>query len=242
MWVAVVAALLSLAVAAVLVWAATPLGPSTSALAALRSDDTVAVRRTDAGYEFSPIGQSPDSALVFYPGGRVDARSYAPFARDIAANGHLVVVPAMPLSLAVLDSDAADRAIEAHPEVRTWVVGGHSLGGAMAASYARNRSKRLDGVLLVAAYATSGADLSDTRLAVTDITGTNDTVLDQETWAAGHALLPDDAVYVTVAGGNHAGFGDYGPQPGDGESSLVPAEQRRTTVRAALELLARAGR
>lgn len=235
-------AVVALAVGAFLLWASTPLGPSDDALAALASDDRVRASRTGAGYEFRPASAEPTSALVLYPGGRVDLRSYAPFARDVAAAGHLVVVCEMPLSLAVLDLAAADEVLEDHPGIETWVIGGHSLGGAMAASYLGGRqSTEFDGLLLLAAYATEGADLSGRALDVTDVTGSRDTVLDASAHEAGRALLPSDARFIVIRGGNHAQFGSYGAQPGDAEASIPADEQRARTVSATLDLMERAG-
>ncbi len=123
-------------------WALTPLGPGPTALETLGGTNKVAVTEADDRYEFAPRGTEPTSAVILYPGGRVDARSYAPLAARIAERGHLVVIPVMPLSLAVLDANAADEVIAAHPEVETWVVGGHSLGGAMAAQYAAKNARQ----------------------------------------------------------------------------------------------------
>lgn len=241
-WWTIPVALVVVVVGAALIWAMTPLGPTENALAALESDDAVEVTRTDLGYEFAPVGVEPTAALVFYPGGRVDLRSYAPFARDVARSGYLVVVPAMPLSLAVLNPDAADDAIAAHPDIETWVVGGHSLGGAMAATYADDNADSLAGLLLLAAYANDGDDMSGESLKVVDVTATNDLVLSQENWQAGKARLPGDASFVVIDGGNHAQFGDYGPQPGDGEATMAADEQRRLTSRATILLMATAAR
>lgn len=228
------------AVAGSLIWALTPLGPGDAALAALESGDGVTVSRTDDGWAFMPVG-APATGLVFYPGGRVDARSYAPFARELARAGHAVVIVEVPLSLAVFEVDAAEDVFGA-PEVASverWAVGGHSLGGAMAATYAADARDQVDGLLLLAAYATSGADLRDSGLAVADVTGSLDGVLDRNNWEAGRALLPADAVYVSIEGGNHAQFGDYGPQPGDNAASVGPDEQLRQAVETADTLLDR---
>lgn len=235
---------LAVGVGAFLVWALPPLGPGDAALAALESGEGVTVTHADAGWVFLPDSEwgAPATGLVFYPGGRVDARSYAPFARALAAEGHAVVIVEVPLSLAVLDVGAADDVLDA-PQlaaVTRWAVGGHSLGGAMAAQYlAGTQRTDIDGLLLLAAYPPSGADLSHSGVSVTDVTATLDSVLDRERWVAGRALLPENAYRVSIAGGNHAGFGDYGPQPGDTPATCTADEQLLQTVRAADELLAR---
>lgn len=221
-------------------WALTPLGPTPSALEALQGDERVEVTRTAEGYEFAPAGIEPTSALIFYPGGRVDVRSYAPFARDIAAAGHLVVVPAMPLSLAVFDIDAAERIRSSHPAIETWVLGGHSLGGAMAATHLDDTAEDYDGLLLLAAYATARDDLSDTSLEATDITAEHDRVLNGRNHEEGRSRLPRGTVFEWIQGGNHAQFGDYGEQPGDSPARLNAAEQRAETVTITLDLMRRA--
>lgn len=233
------AVLLAAAATAFLVWALTPLGPSPEALAALASDATVDVRATGAGWEFAPRSAVPSAGLIFYPGGRVDARSYAPLCRTVAEQGYLVALAKMPLSLAVLDPDAAREIRDSRPDVRRWVVGGHSLGGAMAATALAEDPGLADGLLLVAAYATAGADLSRSDLEVTDVTGTRDGVLDRENWSAGKALLPASARFVRIEGGNHAQFGSYGPQPGDTDATIPASEQLRLTAGAAVQLLER---
>jgi len=229
---ALVAGILAAAVLAFVVWASTPLGPSDQALAAIDGDETVDVDETDGGWVFSPAqgATEPPTGLVFYPGGRVDARSYAPFALDLAARGHIVVIARMPLSLAVLDPDAAEQFIGSDDLdfVERWAVGGHSLGGAMAAQYASGAP--IDGLALLAAYAPEGADLSVAPITVADVVGTADGVLDQGAWSEGASRLPDSAVTVRIRGGNHAQFGSYGPQPGDNPATITEGQQRKAAV------------
>lgn len=237
-----VAAVLVVAIAGFLIWALTPLGPSSEALAALQSGDGVAVETIAGGWLFTPTPSSrrAPTGLVFYPGGRVDARSYAPLAREIASQGHTVIVTKMPLSLAVLDADAAATFVDSpeYPWVLTWAVGGHSLGGAMAAGFAANNPE-VDGLALLAAYATEGSDLTSREIDVLDIVGTRDEVLTKEAWEAGQALLPAKRTTLTIEGGNHAQFGSYGPQPGDGEATISATEQREITADAIDDLLGR---
>lgn len=234
----VVAGGLAVLVAGFLGWALTPLGPTPQALEALKGSASVRVSELDGGWVFVPEeSTAPETGLVFYPGGRVDARSYAPFALDLADRGFTVVIARMPLSLAVLDANAADRFIDSPQldHVRSWAVGGHSLGGAMAAQYAADNE--VPGLALLAAYATQGSDLSQNSIAVVDVTGTRDGVLNQDSWLEGQALLPADTARVSIEGGNHAQFGDYGPQPGDNTPQISGSAQRRASVDAVASLL-----
>ena len=128
----VLAIILALAVVGFVIWGSTPLRPMPESAIALESDAQVSV---DASrwIVFTPAAGQPDTGLVFYPGGRVDPRAYAPAARAIAARGYLVVIVPMPLNLAVFGSNRAAQVISAFPEIGHWAVGGPSLGGAMAA-------------------------------------------------------------------------------------------------------------
>ncbi len=219
-------------------WGTHPLGPTQSALAALQGDGTVRVSRLADGWEFVPTSGEPSAALVFYPGGHVDARSYAPYAREVASRGYLVVIPVMPLSLAVLAPNAADKVVVAHPGIARWVIGGHSLGGAMAAQYVAKHRGVIRGLVLLAAYPPSGADLSTSGVFALTQVGTLDTVVNRGNLAAGRNLLPVGAVYLDLQGGNHAQFGDYGPQPGDNPNPTMPAaEQRRHAVDGTVAIL-----
>lgn len=222
-------------------WAGATPPPMPEALAALESDAAVTVTSAP-WYSFRPATGAPTTGLVFYPGGKVDPRSYAPAARALAEQGYLVVVPPMPLNLAVLAPGKADEVLAAYPDIQHWVVGGHSLGGAMAAQYAAGAVDRVDGLLLWGAYAPSGADLSESGLAVSSVTGTLDGLTTPAEVAAGKPLLPADTSYVPIAGGNHAQFGYYGPQAGDNPATIPRAEQQRQAVAASAALLAAVGR
>jgi pimeloyl-ACP methyl ester carboxylesterase len=168
----------------------------------------------------------------------VDPRSYAPAARTIAQEGYLVVIVPMPLNLAVFASDAAAEVIMAYPEVSHWAIGGHSLGGAMAARFAYSHPDDVQGLVLWAAYPDGSNDLSGRRLPVSSIYGTLDGLATPEKIAASHALLPMTAEWVAIEGGNHAQFGWYGPQSGDNPATISREGQQRQVVAATLELLA----
>ncbi|MEZ4769214.1 MAG: alpha/beta hydrolase [Caldilineales bacterium] len=235
--VAVVAVVLAVGVVGFVIWGNTPLGPMPEALAALESDANVAVV-TDPWLSFLPTQDAKSTGLIYYPGGRVDPRSYAPTARALAEAGYPVVIVPMPLNLAVFGIDRAADVIAAYPEVEHWAIGGHSLGGTMAASFTRNNPDLIDGLLFMASYPAGGDDLSGfTDLAVTSVSGTEDGLATPADIEASRALLPANTVWVPIEGGNHAQFGYYGDQPGDGVATISREEQQRQTVEAALQLL-----
>lgn len=228
---------LLLAVGGFTVWAYTPLGPMPEAVAALQSDAKVQVT-TSPWLTFTPVGSQPTTGFIIYPGGRVDARSYAPVARAIAEHGYLVVIVPMPFNLAVFNPAAADKVIAAHPEIQRWAIGGHSLGGAMAANYAYTHPGAVQGLVLWASYPASNNSLADRSLAAITIYATEDGLATPDKIEASLPLLPANSRVAMIGGGNHAGFGWYGPQSGDGQAMISRAEQQAQVVGATATLLA----
>ena len=208
------------------------------ALAALQSDAAVSVV-TDQWIEFSPATTQTTTGLILYPGARVDPRAYAPAARALAELGYYVAITPMPLNLAVLGADRAQEVIAAHPEIEHWVVGGHSLGGAMAGAFASQHPDAVDGVVFWAAYPPGSDSLADQpELAVASIYGTNDGLATVDKVMASVPLLPASAQLVPIEGGNHAQFGWYGDQPGDKPATIDRADQQAQVVAATAAILA----
>ena len=171
-----------------------------------------------------------DLNVVFYPGGLVRPEAYAGLALQMAASGMRVFLVVMPLNLAILNTNAIDTIMDNHPSELPWVIGGHSLGGASAAIWLARHPDQADGLFLLAAYPASSSDLSASDLPVISIRASADDVLDMDNFAATQGLLPEDTVYAVIEGGNHAGFGHYGPQKGDGVASLDRETQQLETV------------
>lgn len=171
-------------------------------------------------------GPGRERALIFYPGGKVEYRAYLPLCHKIAAGGIDCFLLEMPCNLAVLDINKADSIIEnyTYPE---WIIGGHSLGGAAAAIYAADHKEQVQGLLLLGAYPTKqlGADLH-----VLELYGSEDRVLNRERLLKGNDFLPVHTVLEEIPGGNHAGFGSYGPQKGDGPAGISGEEQQEITA------------
>lgn len=199
-----------------------------TAMSAMVSDETVAVVPTDYGVLFDGPGE--DSALIFYPGGKVDEIAYAPLLRRIAAGGMDVCLVKMPFRLAVLGLNRADAVMARHSYCN-WYIGGHSLGGAMAAYYAAGHGDALRGLILLAAYPTRSVG----ELPLLSVYGTEDGVLRMEQYEKGKAYWPSDALEYVIDGGNHAQFGSYGAQSGDGTASISAAEQQALTAERILD-------
>jgi hypothetical protein len=202
--------ILLIAVAGFIMWANNPLPPSAEALAALQSDAAVTVSTENGWMVFTPTESSPSISFIFYPGGRVDARAYAPQVRAIAAEGYLAVIVPMPLNLAFFDASAADRVRAVFPTLSNWAIGGHSLGGAMAARYVQSQPAAVEGLVLWASF--SDVDLSSLNLAATSIYGNLDALALPQSIETSCELLPADTQFVRIEGGNHSQFGWYGLQ------------------------------
>lgn len=228
----IVLGVIVLAVGGVMLYASDYYPADETALAALATTETVAVQRTEDGLAFIPA--EPRAGFIFYPGGKVEHTAYAPLMRALAEEGVLCVLTDMPLRLAVLDMNAADGIAEKYPAVTRWFIGGHSLGGAMAASYAADHAEDFAGLVLLAAYSTAGLPES---LSVVSVYGTADTVLAMDKYGQYRANLPANTAEIVLEGGNHAQFGSYGAQAGDGTASITADEQLTATVEAILPVL-----
>ncbi len=223
------------------IWAESTADPMLEAQRALETPagaDNVLVVTTD-WLTFRPMDQEPSTGLILYPGGRVEPAAYAPAAREIAAEGYLVVVVPMPLNLAVIAPGRASRVITAFPYMEHWAIGGHSLGGAMAARFAHQNPSTVDGLSLWASYPAEGNDLSDRDILVTSVYGTQDGLATPDEVRASRSLLPENTEWVQIDGGNHAQFGWYGPQDGDQPATVSREAQQQLVVAASVALLER---
>ena len=188
--------------------------------------ENVVVTEENGVFTFKP--QNATKGIIFYPGGKVEAKAYAPLMYALAEEGVLSILVTMPGNLAVLDMNAADGICEQHPEIENWYMSGHSLGGSMAASYIAENSQEFDGIILLASFST--ADLSDSDLEVLSIYGSNDGVLNMEKYSEYKPNLPSDFEEFIIDGGCHAYFGAYGEQEGDKKATITRDEQIKITV------------
>ena len=224
-----IAAVVAVLAVAAAVYLNTSYPAGDEARAALTSDAQVTVAaRDDGSTVFTPAeGAANGAGLIFYPGGKVESSAYAPLMRAAAERGFTCVLVRFPFNLAVFDVSAASGVQEAFPQVERWYIGGHSLGGAMAAVYAADHAGDFRGLLLCGAYATK--DLGTSGLAVTSVSGTDDGLLNRDAYAKNQGNLPQAAEDV-IEGGCHSYFGDYGLQDGDGTPTISRDEQIARTV------------
>jgi dienelactone hydrolase len=200
------------------------------AVEALKSGGSVTITETDDAITFAPDGENPEEGIIFYPGGKVEAEAYAPLLRSLAEADLLVVVAKMPFHLAVFDADAAETIMEQEESVQDWYLAGHSLGGVMASSFAADRSDEVAGLIFLASYPSS--DLTEAQFPALSIYGSEDEVLNRESYDEAQVKLPDDYTEIVLDGGNHGQFGDYGTQSGDGTATISTVQQQQLTVEA----------
>lgn len=203
----------------------------------LSSDASVLVKDEAFGTVYVPAAGPSSLGLAFYPGARVPREAYAYLGQGLARAGYTTVILKLPLNFAIFAPSKARRAMAALPEVGAWALGGHSLGGAMAASFAASSPPKVVGLLLLASWPGSSTKLSAWGYPVLSITASNDELATQAKITAARPRLPPKTRYVEIAGGNHAQFGDYGAQSGDGAASLPADLQRRAVTEETIAFL-----
>jgi predicted esterase len=212
---------------------------------ALKSDGRVVVTEAADSWSFEPAKGAKPVALLFFPGGGVDPKAYAPLARSVAAQGwavHLVKLPGKPAAPDKHRQDAiaiGKAVLKGKAGVKRWAVGGHSMGASVAARFVHDSPRAFRGLVLIGTTHPRGFDLACYAGDVTKVYATEDRVARQSQSEANKKLLPAATTWVKVEGGNHAQFGHYGRQPGDGKATLSHEQQQRETCDALLKALKR---
>lgn len=191
-----------------------------SAKEALQSDAQVNVTQIPEGYFFDGPGE--DTAIVFYPGGKVEEESYAPLMHRLAAQGQDVFLLNLPFRLAVFDMDAAED-VTGHYDYDKWILAGHSLGGVAASAYTSEHADTVEGLILLASYPTE--EIPE-QVRMLSIYGSEDQVLNMKSYEKSRNLWAAQTDEIVIEGGNHAQYGNYGAQKGDGEAQISADEQQ----------------
>ena len=197
--------------------------------------DGVVVREID-GNKAAFVPDDPKAGLIFYPGAKVQPEAYAPLLERCAEQGILCVLVRPLFNLAILDENAAEGVQAQFPEIDTWIVAGHSMGGVAASDYASHHAGDFSAIAFLASYPT--AELAEFDGDVVSVAGSNDEVLNRDNYESARAKLPDDASELEIAGGNHAYYGNYGEQAGDGAATITRDEQQAQTANAIARLAA----
>lgn len=206
-----------------------------NALTALNSTDSYTVLNKDDSITFTPTNNESATGIIIYPGAKVQAESYSVIASKLAENGYTTIIVRMPFNLAFFGVNRADDVIENHPEINSWVIGGHSLGGVFASDYAVNHQDKIKGVIYLASYPSTNA--SNATFKALSIRGSLDRLTLAEDISGNLKKFPENTTFITIQGGNHFNFGDYGIQSGDNNSTITRDQQQNQTINAMLEFL-----
>jgi len=221
-------ATLALVVVGFLIWANTPYRADRGPVIEVWANDDVQVQYLDEGILITPVGDAADlparaTGLIFVPGARVEAHAYMfQLSGVVEQYGVTVLITEPTLNLAFFDTRTVDHFAAAAPEVDRWFVGGHSLGGVRACLMTPGST--VEGLVLFGSYCAN--DLSGSGLQVLSIAGENDALSTPTIIVENSGLLPAESTFVTIGGANHASFGDYGPQTGDGERTITSEQMR----------------
>lgn len=188
---------------------------------------TSEVQVSDFGHGIFFDGPGTRQAMIFYPGAKVATDAYAPLMYKLAQQGMDCFLVDMPFHMAFFGINRAEEILENY-HYDSWYLGGHSLGGAMIASFAADHTDQVDGLLRLASYTTK--DLSQTDLTAVTIYGSEDGVLNRTSLEKYRSLLPKNSLEKCLPGANHSGFANYGPQKGDGQAAITKEEQIDQTV------------
>jgi pimeloyl-ACP methyl ester carboxylesterase len=200
-----------------------------SALTALQADNDVTVTE-DSNITLLATDTNPETGIIFYPGGRCDPHAYASILRPLAAAGYLVVIPHMPLRLAVLDTNRAGKIMGAYPGIRNWVAGGHSMGGAMAAAYVYKHPATVGGLFFMASYPAKMHAMPDAHIPIAMLYGTHDFITRKTEFEASYERLPKHTDFIAIEGGDHYQFGSF--ENVEVTATISREEQQTQTVRA----------
>jgi hypothetical protein len=199
-----------------------------TALSALSGNGSYSVVNSADSITFTPTVNKSSKGIIFYPGAKVQPEAYSVIASKLATNGYTTIIVKMPFNLAIFGTNKADNVINQHREISTWVIGGHSLGGVFASDYAVNHQNKIKGVIYLAAYPNTNA--SNATFKALSIRGSLDGLATSNQISQNLNKFQVNTTFITIDGGNHANFGDYGVQAGDNKSAITKQEQQNMTV------------
>lgn len=200
--------------------------PMEQATEAMAGSDQVSVSEDSQAIYFVPAS-AQSQGFIFYPGAGIKPAGYAPMALQVAEAGFTVAVAKFPLNLAVLAPNRAEAIRGNFPDVTHWVLGGHSLGGVMAARYLKGNPDDavLNGLIMLAAYPANSDNLSSSAFNAISLFASEDQLTKTTDIDNTRDLMPPNTLFVEIDGGNHAQFGWYGPQDGDGSALISRQDQ-----------------
>ena len=202
----------------------------------LRSNDKVEYKGSP-WIEYTAKNKIITKGLIIYPGGKVSPEAYAPLAERVAESGFIVVIVPMPLNLAVLSPNKAEKVIEKYPQIKQWYIAGHSLGGVMAAQFAYKNHDKINGLILLAAYPQKSNNLSSSGVKVLSLYGTKDGFVGKDKIDESKKLLPKNTKWMPIQGGNHSQNGWYGFQKGDNTATITRDKQQNIIEKSIVQFI-----
>ena len=230
-WVISVTSVIAIMLGACAIYVSDYYRADNTAIASFTASHSVAPNEDPDGIiTFEP--SDPIAGFIFYPGGKVEYTAYVPLMSALAEEGVLCILIPMPFNLAVLDMNAAKGITDQYPEIDDWYIGGHSLGGSMAASFVTKNADSFDGLILLGSYSTA-----EVTLPVLSIYGSEDKVMNREKYDKYRSNISSSLTETVIDGGCHAYFGMYGAQDGDGTPSISSEEQIDLTVNEIIDFI-----
>lgn len=193
----------------------------------------------------STEANKPAVGIILYPGAFVAAEAYTPLARSLADLGYYAAVMVPPFGLSFINVNMADEVIQFWgKKVKSWIVGGNSMGGVVAAAYAKTHANKIKGIVFLASYPSGSTsflqgDLCDnTSIAALCCYGTMDGICTPDKVHAHKEVMPPMTVYCKIEGGNHSQF-YYGTKlhKGDNPATITREEQQDVVREAILGLI-----
>lgn len=215
------------------IWASNPLGPM-EVVDEIINNSSIKVKEDK---EYYRIGEDRKIGLIYYPGARVDPKSYVPLGIEMAKEDITTFISKMNLNFAVFSPNKALEIIKNNPQINKWFIAGHSLGGAMAAKVVYENPEKFEGLILNASYPAENNSLKDKNVRVLSISAEKDGLATEDDIENSKNFLPSEAEFFMIEGGNHAQFGYYGPQNGDLEADISREKQMEIIARKFIEFI-----
>ena len=195
----------------------------------LQSSETLSVTKNDYYYAFKYTNF--DTGIIFCGKDGVDVISYAPLLHELANNGYAVFILQSNENI----TQSVSAILSSYKYITSWYIGGHSLGGIKACEYLEKNHNKFEGLFLLSAY--SMVDLSNTKLKVLSVYGSNDQIFDYNKYKENQKYLGENLTKRVIEGGNHSYFGNYGVEDGDGAATVSKEYQRSITIKLINELI-----
>ncbi|MFC7785356.1 MULTISPECIES: alpha/beta fold hydrolase [unclassified Rossellomorea] len=199
------------------------------------------INKDEINYEkdwiiFNPT-ENNHVGIVVYPGAKVEPEAYSYYGKQLAEKGYLVAIPNVNLNFSLFDTNKMQEIMDSHTSVQNWIVGGHSLGGVSASTFAYDHPSEIDGVILLGSYPSETTDFSNKNIPMLSIYAEKDGLSTIDKITETRHLLSTEAAMYEIKGGNHSQFGIYGKQKGDNQASISVKQQQDSMVKATINWL-----